>query len=527
MSRGEEDFGAARVQFNLGFGLKAEGRLDEAIAAYRQAVALKPDFAEAYNNLGNALKEQGRLDEAVVAYRQAIAAKREYSKAFSNLGNALKDKGQIDEAIAALRQAVACDPADVAIGSNLVYALHFHPGYDAEAILSENRRWYERHGRGLASAIGSYENERSANRRLRVGYVSPHFREHCQALFTVPLLAHHDHEQFEIFCYSSVGRPDAVTERLAGYADNWREVGSLSDEGLAGRIREDRIDVLVDLTMHMSQGRPLLMARKPAPVQVAWLAYPSTTGIETIDYRLTDPYLDPPGSDGHYCEKSIRLPETFWCYDPLTSEPRVNELPAAAAGHITFGCLNNFGKVHEAVLVVWARVLRQVEKSRLLLLAEQGDHWQRTIDRLGREGIDPGRIEFVLPRPRKSYLELYHFIDIGLDSFPCNGHTTSLDSFWMGVPVVSLVGRTAMARAGLCQLTNLGLTELAGQTAEEFVRIAVELARDLPRLGELRSTLRGRMERSALMDAPRFARNIETAYRGMWKNWRNSASLQT
>jgi protein O-GlcNAc transferase len=511
--------GDARVHFNLGFGLKSEGKLDEAIAAYRQAILIKPDYAEAYNNLGNALKERGRLDEAVAAYRQAIAVKGDYARAFNNLGNALKDMGEVGEAIVALRRAVECEPGNAAIGSNLVYALHFDPACDAQGILSEHRRWFEVHARALAAQHVRHDNDRSPDRRLRIGYVSAYFREHCQSLFTVPLLTNHDHDSFQILAYSDVGRADAFTERLAARADVWQEVGGLSDEELAGRIRGDGIDVLVDLTMHMSHGRPLLMARKPAPVQVAWLAYPSTTGIETMDYRLTDPHLDPPGNDRFYSEKSIRLPETFWCYDPMTSDLPVNELPAAAAGHVTFGCLNNFGKVNEGVLVLWARVMRQVEGSRLLLLAEPGSHWQRTVERMGREGIDAERIEFVPPRIRRQYLELNHRIDLGLDSFPYNGHTTSLDSFWMGVPVISLVGQTAVSRAGLCQLTNLGMPELAGRTAERFVQIAVELARDLPRLSGIRASLRRRMEQSPLMDAARFARNVEAAYRGMWQAW--------
>jgi predicted O-linked N-acetylglucosamine transferase (SPINDLY family) len=255
-------------------------------------------------------------------------------------------------------------------------------------------------------------------------------------------------------------------------------------------------------------------------VQVAWLAYPGTTGMTAIDYRLTDPHLDPPGcGDENYTEKSIRLPDTFWCYDPLTTEPAVNDLPALTSGRFTFGCLNNFCKLNDETAAVWAQVLRQVEGSRLLLLAPLGNHRQRALDRFQQHGIEANRIEFVPHQSRRKYLETYRRIDLGLDTFPYNGHTTSLDSFWMGVPVVSRVGKTAVARAGWCQLSNLGLTELAGETPEKFVRIAVELAHDLPRLQLLRSTLRRRMEQSPLMDAPKFARNIEAAYRRMWRTW--------
>ncbi len=239
-----------------------------------------------------------------------------------------------------------------------------------------------------------------------------------------------------------------------------------------------------------------------------------------MDYRLTDPYLDPPEfSDHFYSETSIRLPDTFWCYDPRSTEPAVDALPAQSNGHVTFGCLNNFCKVNEQVLQLWAQVLKTVDRSRLMVLCPEGEHRQRLLDLLQREGIQPDRIEFAARRPRLQYLELYRRIDIGLDSLPYNGHTTSLDSFWMGVPVVTLVGKTVVGRAGLSQSTNLGLPELIAQTPQQYVQIAADLANDLPRLAELRRTLRGRMQASPLMDAGRFARNMEAAYRQMWRNW--------
>jgi predicted O-linked N-acetylglucosamine transferase (SPINDLY family) len=254
---------------------------------------------------------------------------------------------------------------------------------------------------------------------------------------------------------------------------------------------------------------------------VGFAGYPASTGLSTIDYRLSDPYLDPEGSDESvYSEQVIRLPHSFWCHDPLENgDVPVGPLPALQAGFVTFGCLNNFCKVNDQVLALWAQVLCQVDRSRLLLLSKQGSHRQRTLDFLGRAGVNPDRVEFVPHRPRQEYLDQYHRIDLGLDTFPYNGHTTSLDSFWMGVPMVTLVGQTPVSRAGWCQLSNLGLTELAAQTQERFVEIAVELAKDLPRLQALRQSLRQRMEQSPLMDAAGFARGIEAAYRQMWRKW--------
>jgi predicted O-linked N-acetylglucosamine transferase (SPINDLY family) len=329
--------------------------------------------------------------------------------------------------------------------------------------------------------------------------------------------------KFEIFCYAHVSRPDAITQRIHACVDQWRSILGLSDQAAARRIHQDRIDILVDLTMHMSHGRPLVFARKPAPVQVAWLAYPGTTGLAAMDYRLTDPFLDPPDVDHFYSEKSLRLPGTFWCYDPLCGDLHPNPLPASTNGYVTFGCLNNFCKVTEPTLRLWAEVLAAAANSRLILLAAHGGHRTRVQQYFRDRGVDPGRIEFVEFQPRRQYLEVYHRIDIGLDTLPYNGHTTSLDSFWMGVPVVTRIGSTVVGRAGWSQLCNLGLKELAGEGDEQFVKIALELAADLPRLAGLRQDLRSSMQRSPLMDGPRFARAMEAAYQDMWKSHLQSA----
>ncbi|MGA3067200.1 MAG: hypothetical protein ABSF29_10170, partial [Tepidisphaeraceae bacterium] len=317
--------------------------------------------------------------------------------------------------------------------------------------------------------------------------------------------------------YSSVIKEDELTPRLRKYADVWRTVTGWTDEQLAQQIRRDRIDILIDLTMHMSDGRPLLFARKPAPVQICWLAYPGTTGLTAMDYRLTDPYLDPPGQhDDWYSEKSIRLPETFWCFNPLTRELPVNSLPASNTGTITFGCLNSSRKVTDRTLKLWSSVLSAVPNSRLLLLSPQGSHRQAVQEKLN---IPSHRLDFVEYQPRDAYLRQYHRIDIGLDTLPYNGHTTSLDSYWMGVPVVTRIGETVVGRAGWSQLNNLNLTELAAETDDRFIQIAKDLAADLPRLTDLRATLRPRMEKSPLMDPQRFAKNMESTYRDLWRIW--------
>jgi predicted O-linked N-acetylglucosamine transferase (SPINDLY family) len=496
------------------------GRLPEAESIYREILAERPDQVEALQLLGMLAAQVDQFDAAVELIQRAIAINSSNASYYNNLGNALRSQGRLDDAIAAYRQSIRIDPQYLIGHSNLLYSLHYHPSHDAGTILDEHRRWNQMHIEPLGKVMQPHGNNRDPDRRLRIGYVSPDFRMHCQLLFTIPLLSNHDRRDFEIFCYSSVGSPDAVTGQIRGYADGWQSIVGMTDADVARKIREDRIDVLVDLSMHMGGNRLVIFADKPAPVQVAWLAYPGTTGLPAMDYRLTDPLLDPPGTNDHfYFETSIRLPETFWCYDPFHAQLAVNALPAESQGFLTFGCLNSFCKVNQQVVQLWARVLKIVARSRLMILCPEGSPRERLLNQMQMEGIDSDRIELVAHRRRLDYLELYHRIDLGLDTFPYNGHTTSLDSFWMGVPVVTLVGQTVVGRAGLSQLTNLGLTELIAHTPDEYVAIAARLAGDLPRLAELRRTLRSRMEGSPLMDAPRFARNIEAAYRQMWRNW--------
>jgi predicted O-linked N-acetylglucosamine transferase (SPINDLY family) len=544
----ELDPRSAQASYNLGVALGGKGERSAAADAYRQATVLNPKFADAhanlgavlqemgdaggaldafhaaikadpaclaaYNNAGCAFRSMGNLDDAETVLRQALSRGLVSSALYSNLGNVLKDAGLLDEAIECYRKAIELNPDDTGAHGNLCYSLSFL-ATDGREILDECRRFNQRHALPVFHSLPLAERVKpSDSRRLRIGYVSGDFRDHCQTLFTLPLLSHHDRGEFEIYCYSSVQRPDDYTRRLMPLADVWRDVRFLDDAALAQRIRDDQIEVLVDLGMHMGTGRPMVFGRSPALVQVAWLAYPGTTGIDAIQYRLTDWQLDPQGSDNQYSEHSIRLPHTFWCYDPLADVP-INPLPALSIGTVTFGCLNNPCKLTDRTLSMWAAVLREVGASRLIVLAPPGRFRQRLADRLAAQGIDLTRVTFHSYRARPEYLQTYHDIDIGLDTFPYNGHTTSLDSFWMGVPVVTRVGQTAVGRGGLSQLHNLGLPELAGDDDAQFVRIAVDLARDLPRLNQLRQSLRSRMERSPLMDAPTFARNIEAAYRWM------------
>jgi protein O-GlcNAc transferase len=513
---------------NLSLALRERGRLDDAVAACRRAIELKPDSPGAHNNLGLALKELGQLDEAMAAYRCAIELKPDLSEAHNNLGNALRDQGELDEAMAAYRRALQIQPDYVGAHGNLVCTLHFHPGHDDGTISEEHRRWNRQFSDPLQPYVLPHANDRGLERRLRVGYVSPDFWDHAVGRYVLPLFEQHDRERFEIRCYSGVARPDWMTERLRALAGEWRNTVGVSDTRLAEIIREDAVDILVDLAMHTAGNRLPVFARRPAPVQVAWLAYPGSTGLHSIGYRLTDACMEPPGEKPPWSvEEPVRLADCWCCYDPIGESPEINALPALSAGGVTFGSLNNFAKVHEGVLALWARVLEAVKGSRLLMFCPEGRTRERVRAFFGLRGIATERLELAAFLPRREYLKLYQRIDIGLDPFPCNGMTTTCDALWMGAPVLTLQGRMPVSRAGLSLLSSVGLGNLAADSEDDYVRMAVELAGNLPRLADLRATLRARMQASPLMDAPRFARNVEAAYQSMWERWlRGQSSMR-
>jgi predicted O-linked N-acetylglucosamine transferase (SPINDLY family) len=335
----------------------------------------------------------------------------------------------------------------------------------------------------------------------------------------VPLMVQHDRRQFQSFCYADITQPDGVTNILRTHAFAWRDIHGINDDAAAAQIRQDRIDILVDLMLHLGENRPLIFARKPAPVQLSYLAYCGTSGLSAIDYRFTDAFLDPLGkADTEYSEQSLRL-RSYWCYKPLGNVPAIVDPPCIKTGRITFGCLNNFAKVSDPCLAVWAELLRRVPNSRLILLTPTGSPRTRLAERWVKENLDPNRLEFVDIVPLADYFARYQTIDIVLDPFPYGGGTTTCDALWMGVPVVTLNGPTAVGRGGVTLLGQIKLTEFIATNAEQYLTIARHLAADPARLKTLRYSLRARLHGSPLMDAPAFARDVEQHYRTIWRRW--------
>jgi predicted O-linked N-acetylglucosamine transferase (SPINDLY family) len=515
---------SADAHAGIGASLQALGRHAEALDAYALALALEPRFPEAHNNAGNALQALGRFEEAIRRYEQAIAARPGYADALGNLGNALRALGRHAEALARYRQALAAGPGQSQTHSNLLLTLNYMSGIEPAAVFEEHCAWAALHADALAASAPPHANDRDAERRLRVGYVSPDFCGHSVAWFLERVLPAHDRRQVEVHCFSDVARPDAMTAALKRSADRWHDVVRLDDAGLAGLVRGHGIDVLVDLAGHTAGNRLLAFARKPAPVLASWLGYPNTTGMRAMDYRLTDAVADPDGeSDRLHAERLIRLPHGFHCYAPPLACPEPGDLPCLSAGGVTFASFNNYAKLSAPTVSCWAELLAAAPGSRLLLKAPGLAHESAKADarrRFAEHGIEPSRIEIPDPAATpQEHLAHYRRADIALDPFPYNGTTTTCEALWMGVPVVSLRGTVHAARVGASLLERVGLGELVASDARSYVRIALGLATDRDRLARLRSGLRERVARSPLADGAAFARNLEDAYRDAWRAW--------
>jgi protein O-GlcNAc transferase len=507
----------------LGLLAQQVGRYDQAVELIGHAIK-RIGHPVYFSNLGVVLNDQGKLEEAIAAYRQAISIKPDFAEAYSNLGNSLNDQGKVDEAIAAYRQAISIRPDFPEAHSNLLFCLNDDDKLTNNDLFAAHREWDERYGR-QAPRPTAHANEREAGRRLRIGYVSPDFRSHSVAYFVEPLLKNHDRQTVEVFCYADIMQPDAVTAHLQGLADHWQMTTGLSEDQLAERIRMDGIDILVDLAGHTAKNRLRVFARKPAPVQVTWLGYSNTTGLGAIDYRLVDAVTDPVGkADAWASETLVRLEGGFLCYGGLKDGLEPVAPPCLTTGAVTFGSFKQPGpKVSPATLDAWAKLLTRLPQGRLLLKGRSfADAATRTLflARLNERSVTADRVRLVAGLPdATAHQAVYHRVDIALDPFPNNGTTTTCEALWMGVPVVTLRGDRHAGRVGASLLTQLNLTDLIADSVDEYVEIALGLAASPGRLAQMRRSLRAHLAASTLCDGTAFARKVETAFRKMWYRW--------
>lgn len=548
------------AHYHLGNALRQDGKYEEAARSYRRAIELDPMAIGAWNNLGMALKAFGQTELAIAALREGITVIGEDDKRtamlWNSLGNALAAHGDAKAALNAHRRAVVLEPGSALYNRNLAVAyfdadqgamamtavaraleldprLRDHPDlYEillliglnepegAKGCLAMAREWNARHAKPFTAAAVAHTNSREKTRRLRVGYVSPDFRYHSVAYFSEPIFRAHDRDQFELFGYAEIAKRDETTQRFERLADHWRETTGRNDDDVAAMIRDDQIDILVDLAGHTKGSRLLVFARKPAPVQATWIGFPATTGLDAMDWRLTDAVADPPGmTESFYSERLWRLPHGFLCYAPPDA-PVVAPPPAARNGFTTFGSFNNASKIRDPLLGLWARLLRQTPGARLLIKARAlaDPIFRKELrERFAAMGGDLGVLDLHEPdAARAAHLAHYAEIDIALDTAPYNGTTTTCEALWMGVPVITLVGASHVARVGASLLAQLGLSEFCAESPDAYIECAKSLAASGDRLATLRASLRERMAASPLLDSKAFIRDVEEAYRAMW-----------
>lgn len=507
---------------SLAFLLARLREFDRSEQLYRRALQIDPNSAPLLNQLAHLLLLKGDIAGAIQVARQAIQIAPNFAAGWTNLGLAQVNLGDSLQAAESFRKSLEIAPDDLFVRSNLLLTLHTDPDIDPPAMFAEHQKYQQ-----IIAKFGikpmSHKNSRDPERRLRIGYVSPDFRRHPVASFVEPILRNHDRMAFEITCYADERGKDEVTERLRGLAARWVNTSHLDDVALAQQINADGQDILIDLAGHTANGRLPAFAFKPAPVQVTYLGYLNTTGLDAMDYRLTDAIADSLSeADPFYTERLLRLP-CFFCYQPSAEAPEVGPLPASKNGRITFGSLNHPGKFNSRVIEVWARLLQMIPDSRLMLTIGVTGNEDRLREMFARHGVQIDRLVLVPRQSPAEYYDLYNSVDIALDPFPFSGHTTSCDALWMGVPVVTMPGKSYASRTCTSVLTHISMQNLIAGDTSHYCEIAAQLTRDIPKLSGLRECLRSRVQNSIITNGQEFTRNLEVAYRQIWRNWCSSS----
>jgi len=494
----------------------------DAERCFLRILTLAPTRVATYNDLARVYCDFAQFSKARELCRKGLELEPESPALWNTLAKSEHSIGLIDESIRSYRTLLAFSPSLSGAHSNLLLVMHYPSGIDPGELFAEHKRWGQMHAPpGLATKI--FPNSPDPGRPLRIGYLSPDIRRHSVAFFLEPLLDHHDRAQFELYCYANVGSPDDVTQRLRRKFDHYRNVAGMRYTQTAELIRGDHLDLLIDLAGHAGNLNAAVLGYKPAPVQVTYLGYPDTTGIDAVDYRITDEISDPPGAEQRYVETLVRLPDTFLCFRPPDLLPDIGLAPGLTSGIVTFGSFNREFKVSRLTLDLWCRILHAVPSSRFLMKSVAGDdpvNREHQFSEFERRGITRDRVELIgFVANQSEHLATYRKIDIALDTFPYHGTTTTLDSLLMGVPVITFSGYHHASRVGASLLTTVGCPEFIARTEDEYVTKAIQLATDLQRVNALHGSLRQRLLDSPLCDGPGFARKFEYALRGMWCNW--------
>lgn len=512
----------ADAHYNLGIELKTEGDVEGAVSAFLRALQLQPRFADAYCNLGGVYMQSQRVSQAAFAYSKALEVDPINFRNHTNLGAALLRMGRQQDAIDCFKDALKLNPSDAATHSNLIIASSYITS-DPKALLSLSEEWRLAHCHTLEKTSRKHTNLVESERRLRIGFVSADFRHHAAAYWIEPVLSNFKSDDFEVYCYSCNAVVDTTTQRFMSYADHWIESAEMANEALAERIRLDTIDVLIDLSSHTEGHRLLVFARQPAPVQVSWFGFPISTGLKSIQYRITDTVIDPPEQAANqYSEELVRLNRFYAAYRPEPTAPTVEAGPVSHNNFITFASLNSFSKITPLMLEVWAELLNSIPDSRLIIQSAglENEGMAEQIHQIfSKHGVNRNRLSLRGWTSMSNFLLLGQEADIALDPYPFNGGVTTCHALWMGLPVITMSGQSAASRVGAAILSSLGMTDLIARFPADYKVIAQNLATDRTKLASLRSSLRLRMHSSGLLDGAQLSGDVASAIKAMWRTW--------
>ncbi|KAH1061241.1 hypothetical protein GLYMA_02G201300v4 [Glycine max] len=511
---------------NLGVIYKDRDNLDKAVECYQLALGIKPNFSQSLNNLGVVYTVQGKMDAAASMIEKAIIANPTYAEAYNNLGVLYRDAGDIALAINAYEQCLKIDPDSRNAGQNRLLAMNYIDEGNDDKLFEAHRDWGRRFMR-LYSQFTSWDNSKDPERPLVIGYVSPDYFTHSVSYFIEAPLLYHDYTNYKVVVYSAVVKADAKTirfrEKVLKKGGIWKDIYGTDEKKVADMVREDQVDILIELTGHTANNKLGMMACRPAPVQVTWIGYPNTTGLPTIDYRITDSQADPPETKQKHVEELVRLPDCFLCYTPSPEAGPVCPTPALSNGFVTFGSFNNLAKITPKVLQVWAKILCAIPNSRLVVKCKPfccDSVRQRFLSTLEKLGLEPLRVDLLpLILLNHDHMQAYSLMDISLDTFPYAGTTTTCESLYMGVPCVTMAGSVHAHNVGVSLLSKVGLGNLIAKNEDEYVKLAVKLASDISALQNLRMSLRELMSKSPLCNGAKFTLGLESTYRKMWRRY--------
>lgn len=506
-----------KIKVHQGTALHKLGRYNEALDMYKKVLEVEPENIGILNNLSTIKLLFGNLFEAKVIAEKIISIKPQYIDPYINLGNILKDMGNIKGAIEYYEKALSLDKHNITAYSNMLLAMHYIP-FSKNQIYHKHLEFSQYIKEILIEPI---EHKLSLSRKINIGYLSGDFRKHSVSYFIEPILANHNLNKFNIFCYSDVVNPDPVTLRLKNYPITWRDIHRHNDSDVFKLIQSDKIDILIDLAGHAANKRIRVFHKGAAPIQVNYCGYPDTTGLAKVNYRITDNIADPHDADQYYTEKLVRMQNSFLCYRPSKKTPDISITPAIKNGFITFGSFNHLSKLSEETIELWSKLILEISNSHILLKAKQfSDKAVKDIiiQKFKNHGVERNRIRLIgHVSNHNEHLACYNEIDIALDPFPYNGTTTTCEALWMGVPVVTLYGSNHAGRVGGSFLTNIGLKSLVTKNSSTYIKTVKFLSEDFTRLNNLRSGLRQAMISSPICKAKEFTEELENHYKDFIK----------